>query len=218
MKSIINEQIKFYKTLFTSEGWDEESADYLISKIDKHLSEEDKINLEKTVTEEELEKIIMHLKKNKSPGEDGIIAEFYEIYWQTIKKEFVKVIHVILEKEKLTESESKGILTLIHKKGEREDIKNWRPLTLLNVDYKIISKSLANRIKPLLTKLKHPNQKGFIPGRNIQEANRLIQDIIEYVKIEKMNGSIIFLDQEKAFDRVEWGWLDKCLEKYNFGD
>ena len=108
-------------------------------------------------------------------------------------------------------------MTSIYEKGIREDIKNWRPLTLLNVDYKIISKLLANRIKTILTKLIHPNQKGFVPGRNIHEANRLIQDVIEYANIQNINGSIIFLDQEKAFDRVEWEWLKACLEKYNFG-
>ena len=64
----------------------------------------------------------------------------------------------------------------------------------------------------------HPDQRGFVPGRSIHEANRLIQDIIDYANMRNDNGSIIFLDQEKAFDRVEWEWLDACLIKYNFGN
>ena len=130
----------------------------------------------------------------------------------------LSLIKEILDSEKLPHSQSKGILTLLYKKGEREDIKNWRPLTLLNVDYKIVSKLLANRIKPKLCKLIHPDQRGFVPGRSIHEANRLIQDIIDYANMRNDNGSIIFLDQEKAFDRVEWEWLDTCLIKYNFGN
>jgi hypothetical protein len=84
----------------------------------------------------------------------------------------------------LSTSQYKGVLTLLHKGGEREDIQNWRPLTLLNCDYKIISKLLAERLKNVLTKLIHPDQKGFVKGRNINEANRMIQDIIQYVDEE----------------------------------
>ena len=94
----------------------------------------------------------------------------------------------------------------------------WRPITLLNTDYKIISKILANRLKKVLPKIIHADQKGFVPGRNIQDANRLIQDLIKYTDDEDLEGAIIFLDQEKAFDRVEWGWVDACLKKFNFGD
>jgi hypothetical protein len=110
-------------------------------------------------------------------------------------------------------------LTLLHKGGEREDIKrNWRPLTLLNCDYKIISKLLAERLKNVLTKLIHPDQKGFVKGRNISEANRMIQDIIQYADEENEEGIIVFLDQQKAFDRVEWGWVDFVLKTFNFGE
>jgi hypothetical protein len=103
----------------------------------------------------------------------------------------------------LSASQYKGVLTLLHKGGEREDIKNWKPLTLLNCDYKIISKLLAERLKNVLTKLIHPDQKGFVKGRNISEANRMIQDIIQYADEENEEGIIVFLDQQKAFDRVE---------------
>jgi hypothetical protein len=67
-------------------------------------------------------------------------------------------------------------------------------------------------------KLIHSDQKGFVKGRNISEANRLIQDVIEYTDREDDDGIIIFLDQQKAFDRVEWGWVDHVLSKFNFGE
>ena len=89
---------------------------------------------------------------------------------------------------------------------------------MLNVDYKIIAKVLANRIKTFLPKLINEDQKGFVSGRNIQDANRLIQDIIENSDMNNEEGSIIFLDQEKAFDRVEWEWIYKCLNGFNFGE
>ena len=109
------------------------------------------------------------------------------------------------------------MLTLLYKKGERADISNWRPISLLNVDYKIITKLLAERLKPLLPTIIHSDQKGYVNGRNISEANRLLQDIIDYSEQNNINSSIIFLDYQKAFDRVEWGWALKCLERFNFG-
>ena len=76
---------------------------------------------------------------------------------------------------------------------------------LFNVAYKIITKILAERIKQLLPNIIHPDQKGYVNGRNIFYANRLQQDAIEYSEEEKINSSIIFHDYQKAFDRVEWG-------------
>jgi hypothetical protein len=88
----------------------------------------------------------------------------------------------------------------LHNGGVREDVKkNWRPLTLLNCDYKIISKLLAERLKNVLTKLIHPDQKELVNGRNISEANRMIQDIIQYVDEEDEEGVISFLYQEQIF-------------------
>ena len=83
------------------------------------------------------------MKSNKSPGDDGIIAEFYSKYWYLIKTELTEVIKCILESNYLAPSQNRAILTLLYKKGEREDISNWRPISLLNADYKIITKVLA---------------------------------------------------------------------------
>lgn len=101
----------------------------------------------------------------------------------------------------------------MYKNGEREDIKNWRPITLLNNDYKIISKLLAERLKRILPKIINTDQKGFVQGRQIFDANRLLQDIIDYTDMTNEEGAIIFLDQQKAFDRTEWSWVDLCLQK-----
>ena len=109
------------------------------------------------------------------------------------------------DEKELTPSQYKEVLTLLHKSGEWEDIRNWRPLTLLNSEYKIIAKILAERLKVVLPKLIHSDQKGFVKERNINEANRPIQDVIEYTDREDEEGIIIFLDQQKAFNRVEWG-------------
>ena len=76
---------------------------------------------------------------------------------------------------------------------------------------------MAERLKPVLPKIIHSDQKGFVKGRNISDANRLIQDIIEYIDNENEETILFFLDQQKAFDRVEWGWIDHVLKEFNFG-
>ena len=216
--SILNEQVHFYKKLFTSEGIDSVSANVLLSNIETKVEPETARELESDLNINEIETAIYKFKKCKSPGEDGIIAEWYQTFWPLIKNEFILVIREILNENKLASSQCKGILSLIYKKGERENLKNWRPLTLLNVDYKIIAKCFALRFKPLLPSLINSNQKGYVNGRFINESNRLIQDIITYADTENIDGLIVFLDQTKAFDRVEWPWVKMCLQRFGFGE
>ena len=212
------EQKLFYEKLFKSEEYDENEAESLLSSVNVSLSRNEKENCNRPVTEAEIENAIKLLKSNKSPGDDGIINEFYKLYWYMIKPEFTKVLQYIFTSFNMSSSQYRAIITLLYKKGEREDLANWRPISLLNTDYKIITKILAQRLKSVLPKLVHPDQKGFIPGRNIADANRLLQDVIDYSEQKQINGSIIFVDYQKAFDRVEWQWADRCLEKLNFGN
>ena len=215
--SIIEEQINFYYKLLNTEGWDSESGELLLAEVQCKLDDCDVNMLDRDISDQEIYLAVMSLKPNKSPGEDGILSTFYQIYWDIIKNEFSKVIKHIFHRATLCDSQTKGVISLIHKGNEREDIKNWRPLTMLNNDYKIIAKILAERLKKVLPKLIHPDQKGFVKGRNISDANRLIQDIIDYADNEDLEGAIIFLDQQKAFDRIEWGWVEATLKRFNFG-
>ena len=82
----------------------------------------------------------------------------------------------------------------------REDIKNWRPISLLNIDYKIISKVLAERLKLVLHEIIHPDQRGCVPGRFIGENIRHIDDILFEIENGNNHPLILMLDQEKAFD------------------
>ena len=93
---------------------------YIVNKLDNNEKE----TLYKDINLDEISKVIKILKPNKSPGEDGIISEFYQLFWQDIKKEFFEVIEQIFKFEyTLSASQYKGVLTLLHKGGEREDIK-----------------------------------------------------------------------------------------------
>lgn len=109
-----------------------------------------------------------------------------------------------------------GTMCLIYKKGDKTHIANYRPITLLNTDYKIMSKTIALRLAHVAHDLIHPNQQGFIPGRSLYDATQLSRMMIDYCKIYKENGLIVALDQEKAYDLIAHDYLWQVLEHLNF--
>lgn len=128
-----------------------------------------------------------------------------------------KALTKSLSEGELSTSQSRAIIRLIYKKGDRHLLKNWRPISLLNCDYKIFTTVLSKRLQSVLPKIINTDQTAYIKGRNIGENIRLINDIIEYSLKNNSSGSIIFLDFEKAFDTLEWNFMIATLEKFNFG-
>ena len=109
--------------------------------------------------------------------------------------------------------------TLIEKKGkDRSSLENWWPISLLDVDTKIITKLIAARIKEVLPSIIHHNQTGYIKDHYIGETIRSIFDIMDFTLNENISCLVIFTDIHKAFDSLEWDYLYKCLEAFNFGD
>ena len=118
----------------------------------------------------------------------------------------------------MSNSQRQAVITLIEKKGkDRTLIENWRPISLVNADAKIISKVIANRIKDILPSIIHHNQTGYVKERYIGETVRSIFDIMDLTDKENMPGLLIFIDFEKAFDSLEWNFLYNCLDVFNFG-
>ena len=117
-------------------------------------------------------------------------------------------------------SQKRGIISLIPKKDkEKKYLKNWRPISLLNNDYKIVTKALALRLEKcyprLLARIKQDTLREdiYIVGEKI----RIITDMMSFTKKKNIPGLAVFLDFEKAFDSIEWCYLQKCLEAFNFG-
>ena len=140
------------------------------------LSEEERNKLDEEFTAEELGMSMKDLKKNKSPGSDGLTKEFYDFFWDMLCPFYMDCIKEIDEKLELTDSQKKGLIRISYKKNGRIYIENYRPITLLNVDLKIITRTLAKRMTTVLPKLIHENQR-CIPGRKITKNIHILNTL-----------------------------------------
>ena len=169
------------------------------------------------ITEEELREAVKAMVCNKSPGCDGLTTNFYKHFWPILGESLTRVFNYAFENGYLTVSQRRGIITLLFKKGDRTLLKNWRPVTLLNTDYKILTKALANRLQQVLPLIVNSDQTACIKGRTINDNTRLLNDVISYVNEKNTNLAFISVDQMKAFDRVSHDYLFVCLERFGFG-
>ena len=128
----------------------------------------------------------------KSPGEDGFTVEFYRSFFDILGNDLVDSLNTAHEKGQLSIPQRRGVITLIPKEEESlANLKTWRPITLLNVDYKIAARAIGKRIEPLLAKLIHSDQTGFIKGRYIGENIRIISDLMEQTKRDQTTGILL---------------------------
>ena len=216
-KNIQDRQVRFYKELFTSQKVDLDHSFFLENGM-RQLSQKNKENLEREINKNEIFKAIKKMPGNKSPGQDGIIIEFYRLFWDVIGDDLLEVYLNGLNNKELTYSQYLSLIILLYKQGPRENLKNWRPISLLNVDYKILSKVLAERLILVLPEIIHTDQKGCIKGRFIGENIRLIEDLLKEIENLEEEAIIFLQDQFKAFDRVEWSWLFSTMKHFGFGD
>ena len=134
------------------------------------------------------------------------------------KKKFLSCILCSLGKEELCTSQSKAIIKLIEKIDKNKGlIQNWRPISLLIVDVKIISKALSKRLKNVLPSLISNNQSAYVDGRFISEGGRLIADVLQITDVLKLNDMLVIVEIQKAFDLVNHLFLTLILRRYGFG-
>ena len=175
--------------------------------------------LEGPLTCEECKEALSSFSKDKYGGEDGFTAEFHIKFFDILGEDLVRSLNHAYEKGELSISQRRGVITLLPKdESSLLDLKNWRPITLLNVGYKIAAKAIATIMESTLPFLIHTDQTGFIKGRYIRENIRLICNLLEQTKIDKSSGILLSIDFRKGFDTFEWPVMQKALQTYNFGE
>ena len=182
------------------------------------MTQLERSKIEGEITEDEIAHVLKNMKNNKSPGSDGFTVEFFKFFFKDLKTFIKRGNNEGYLMGKFSITQRQGIITCIPKGDKpRHFLKNWRPITLLNVIYKIASGCIANRLKSVLPKLISSDQTGFISGRYIGENTRLIYDIMNHVDKEYIPGLLLIVDFEKAFDSISWEFIADVLDFFNFG-
>ncbi|KAL3833012.1 hypothetical protein ACJIZ3_007748 [Penstemon smallii] len=179
------------------------------------IDDEENTTICKLPTPKEIKQVMFSFTSGKSPGPDGLPALFYKNFWSTTGNALVQAVQHFFRTGFMLKALNHTFVTLIPKVVNATSVDQFRPISLCNVSYKVISKIIANRLKPLLQKIVSPNQMAFVHGRNINENSIISQEIMHYMHTRKGKKGFLALkvDLSKAYDRVEWKLLLHILEK-----
>jgi len=204
--------------------------DDALNPLTATLSQGEKNKLASYLTTDEIERALKDLPDGKAAGIDGIPHEMWKALvnrYENMRKagkpgfDIIKCLMSLYNDIKkhgliqLTEF-PKGWMCPIYKKGDTTEISNYRPITVLNTDYKIMTRSLTTRITSVVPHLIHKDQAGFMKGRRIEDQTELVKLMLDSCEAEEQNGVIVCLDQEKAYDKVQHNFIWKTLDKFGF--
>lgn len=213
--------LQFYSDLYTSKcNSDPNTMNKFLDECNlSRISHEDSEMLNTDIQATEIQKAIASLKSGKSPGPDGMPVELYKKFSNI----FTPFLHRMYNQAQLDgtlpPTLTQATITVIHKKGKDElNVGSYRPISLLNIDYKIYAKILANRLTPLMNTIVHSDQTGFISNRSSTSNLRRLFDILYTDRKIHNDLAILTLDAEKAFDQIEWEYLFEVLKRLNLGE
>eukprot|EP00253_Pinus_taeda_P010854 PITA_10854 len=208
---------RHFQTLLTTDPNYLENLDFL-NIMGNKISEAQSAELDKEITTEEIEWSILSMPLDKAPSPDGFTVAFYKTHWEIIKKDYIRMEKNFFTKCKMGSSIKSSHLALIPKDPNPQSFDRFRPISLCNVSYKIITKILANRLKNILPSIISENQGGFVPRRHITNNVILIQEAIHSSISRNERGMIIKLDMANAFDRVNHSFLQEVLKKFGISE
>jgi exonuclease III len=220
---ILDEQKHYYENLYNqvsqSEDISKDVDAFLGGEEFPRLNQIDSELCEGLVTLPEAGAALRGLNNGSAPGYDGISAEFIKFFWNRIGSVIVGSFNESFENGVLSYSQRQGVITLIHKDEEldKDQLGNWRPITLTNTDYKLLAKILANRLSAVIKTLVNEDQVGYIKGRQSSSVIRTIDDVINYVHFNKESGYLLSLDFSKAFDSISKEFIERVFCIFGFG-
>ena len=217
-ENIGKEFVEYYSQLFKSKN--PPLPDVIEDILSPVFSEDDNNQLCLVPSNEEIRDTLFSMGSLKSPGLDGLPPLFYKHYWSIVKKYVIGAVYNFFQSGRMLKQQNHTFIALIPKVEGASSIKQFRPISLCNVTYKIISKIIASRLKLLLPKVVSPWKGAFVPGRVIQDNSIIAHEVINAMKKSKSKHRFMALkmDMEKAYDRMEWSYLLKVMKCLGFND
>jgi hypothetical protein len=166
--------------------------------------------------EKEVKEAIFEMEHNKAPEPNGFLAEFYQRFWEVIKYDLMALFKEFHDGTLPLFYLNYGIITLLPKQKESTNIKQFWPICLLNLSFKIFTKVVVRRLTKMAVKIVSESQTAFIPERNIMEGIVSLHETLHELHRKKLNGVILKLDFEKTYDKVNWGFLQQTLRMKDF--
>ncbi|KAJ8656559.1 hypothetical protein O0I10_007636 [Lichtheimia ornata] len=221
-RAIIQETRRFYQRLYTPEDIDPTAIDQLLNNIptDVKLSSSDTEDILSSLSKLDLIDLLDHTPLGKSPGLDGIPFEVYR-HLAHRSPPFCSLLLTVIRQAfdgNFPTSWLETRMVLLFKKGDPELLANWRPLSLINSDAKLFTKLIANRINPILSRIINPYQTGFMSHRLISDNGWINQVLMANARATRASNTsvAVFLDQEKAYDRVHPEYLRRVMTHFGF--
>lgn len=203
-----------YSSFLSCASWQPPS----ISQWKIRLLDEDKDNISEGLTEEEIKSALWSLKVFKAPSLDGLHAGFFHRFWLIVGKSVVEEVKKIFREGKVPAYLNQTLIALIPKIQGLKILGNYKPISLCNTVYNVVTKTIVARLRPHLVKLISPLQVAFVPGRKGIDNAIIVQEIIH--TLSKKRGQVGYMalkiDLEKAYDKLEWNFIRDMLIRFNF--
>ena len=173
------------------------------------------------MTADEIRGVSLNLPTGKAPGPDRLPNAFYKNFADRLCHLLAAAFNEAHTTGQLPDQMREGLISILYKKKARDDPRNYRPITLLNSDYKIMMRVLTQRMNEAIVQIVSDAQNGFTPNSFIAENTMLVQLLQAYVEVDPDDDEgamMLFLDMEKAFDRCSWEFLHDALQDLGFPD
>ncbi|GKV50261.1 hypothetical protein SLEP1_g56973 [Rubroshorea leprosula] len=209
-----NEVYRYFRSLFQGESWNRPKPGNIRFQ---QISEEKKDWLERPFSAEEIEEALRSCDGSKAPGPDGYNFNFLKFAWHSIKEDFINFFSEFHSNGKLVRGLNSSFIALIPKKLNVGGLKDYRPISLLGCVYKLLAKVLANRLKFVVAEIVSKTQSAFVGGRQLVDSVLVLNEVVEEIKRKKQPAFVFKADFEKAYDCVDWSFLDWMMESFGFG-